>query len=1450
MAVRPARGTERYVVGWTVFDARGLVTSDGGPIEAFIIVKCVDKEFDTDFRFGNQIVTWNQSKIWSDIELFKEEFESAFIEFNVMARNWFFPNDLVGSASLQLDSVNRRKNQVYAKKWLSLYADGDPTPKGMLQVTVFCLKPGQTVPSKDIQEGNDADADDAVEGEEQDWEDLGKAQLGDMEKGNDGRASHVVVNVQRVEHLPGVENVSGFNPFVTVEFVGMRGKTEPGQNVVQHAFDSIIKIPVVPPFFEDTILVKLWNYNAWSSDELMAQGFLSFSAIRSKPLQPRWFNFYGWDKNEITDIASISATGEIVEPNFYLGRLLLSARIERLGDDDELQNAHVEVAKGLDEPAQDQLVLFSDIYQVTGISAKEISVQISCAKSEQSTDFVQRGNNSRHPDDVDKLTGEELDLEFADVPSHQFTSRHGRVKAVVVMAPEHPESQPDVFINVYKRNFLSGKDRIAYARVPLSTVQRYAPGEAMVPRFFQLKPTPHNPNPEMNASVLMTLEKHTNEDEVRHTRKSVNPQKYCLRAYVYMARQIVFEGTTDPNPVVTLSCAGVSNTTIDVQGDKLRPAFMQCIFVDIVLCTSHAKQPPTMEPIQLTLKNQGYLSSEVIGRAVCQYTYMRQKTVKGFAMYGLDPQWIKVWGGEYGKLFKGEILVAFELLRKSEQPKLAEISIWPESLPATVHLAMLGLRDLRHEEGIDLLKKELDASNPIVDVRVRHLYDRSAEIGLEESSPEQELEPGVEFTYSEIREGGKATKKEDKNLRWDSGAGMNFEMLQTAQFDVWIPKDPIYDPCLEITVKNERTFMGFQTLGVARVPLYKAYPWPDPEHKWKKVEAKDYYLEMGEAERKKKSKALEDAKLAIEAGPAEDDEFNAELQSEKIDSAAVPEQARTPEYLADKANERIVLENQPMNMHTYPFAVNAWGERAMRKGAGGGGGQISRYEDNEKFSPDFYFKSIPLCKGSEFITDSDIEPCYRLDVFGFVKAAFKITAKKDKGHGAENGVALEDGAEGDQAALQNGDDKEHNGEEEQEEELWETQWEHHDRPDMQDRLKEIWDELKLRKLYKSKDHVPNRIRVRLYLVKAVCICGKDGPGSIANPYLRFTIGKETKVDLKATFKPETNSPDFYRVEERDVVFPMETRLEVQLWDCNTGMMGSDGLIGCTTIDLQDRWHSWKWKNANDYNQLPWEGRALWERGNPDIAKGTLTMWVQMVSSTGASELPATRLRKPPDAELEVRLVIWDTKKVLAVDNGHSDVKMYVRLECDGYKGSEPNPQETDVHFNCTEPEGHAKFNYRIVFRNIRMPIQTATITIEVYDYNAISAFIFIGQINLEVKRYLEKVARDMDALEMKSPGLKIRNMAKEAEEPGIELGSINMSMWVMTQQEANGAPVGLGWDEPNVNPTLIVPVEGRGWGDFFAGFNFNFGIPAWMIALIIVGGIFAVMFILAQGGLL
>jgi hypothetical protein len=222
---------DTYVLSFTIFDARGLVTLDGNPVDPYVEVRCCGKTWQSETMLERStIVTWNQNHIWNDIRLYKEQFETAYVEISVYARNWFTRDDLIGSCSLQLASINNRKNHIYAKKWMVLRTEADPDPRGVIKITAFCLRPGDTPPSGEQQEGG-AEAE-GGEGEGEDETDLTKAVLGGVDTSSIGGKPHqVLVTIYRVEDLPVGEGLfDQSNPFLNVEFAGCTVQSQVAKN--------------------------------------------------------------------------------------------------------------------------------------------------------------------------------------------------------------------------------------------------------------------------------------------------------------------------------------------------------------------------------------------------------------------------------------------------------------------------------------------------------------------------------------------------------------------------------------------------------------------------------------------------------------------------------------------------------------------------------------------------------------------------------------------------------------------------------------------------------------------------------------------------------------------------------------------------------------------------------------------------------------------------------------------------------------------------------------------------------------------------------------------------------------------------------------------------------------------------------------------------------------------
>jgi len=298
--------------------------------------------------------------------------------------------------------------------------------------------------------------------------------------------------------------------------------------------------------------------------------------------------------------------------------------------------------------------------------------------------------------------------------------------------------------------------------------------------------------------------------------------------------------------------------------------------------------------------------------------------------------------------------------------------------------------------------------------------------------------------------------------------------------------------------------------------------------------------------------------------------------------------------------------------------------------------------------------------------------------------------------------------------------------------------------------------------YKDQGNLPSRVRVRIYLMKAVCIFSER----MVNPFLSVRLGQDAD---HARLKPRGGDGQqnnfmqgFYHVEERDIQLPQQGRLQLDMSHLADGgfdgLVGKEQLIGSTVVDLEDRWHSDNLKKATQRRRVPVEHRPLVGSGPAGKNGGSLEMRIEMLDSVKASDEPAAILAKPAPTMLEVRFVIRSTTGVRIVDGEHTDVKVVVELECDEYLADQslyPKSQATDTHYNSRT--GDAVFNWRAVFPQIATPTMGCNVHFKVYDANSIVGDTFIGEVVIDIRRHLSKVSRDLDMLVIEKGELALKD---------------------------------------------------------------------------------------------
>ncbi|XP_015243518.1 PREDICTED: fer-1-like protein 4 [Cyprinodon variegatus] len=312
---------------------------------------------------------------------------------------------------------------------------------------------------------------------------------------------------------------------------------------------------------------------------------------------------------------------------------------------------------------------------------------------------------------------------------------------------------------------------------------------------------------------------------------------------------------------------------------------------------------------------------------------------------------------------------------------------------------------------------------------------------------------------------------------------------------------------------------------------------------------------------------------------------------------------------------------------------------------------------------------------------------------------------------------------------------------------------------------------------------PVKVLVRVYIVKASSLAPTD-PNGKADPYIVVKVGDQSQ-DSKERYIPKQLNPDGYN-KWRDAKKPSTILAEL----CRKNGIPSpeyrtsevkvlnmifkippdaipEGLLKKNerspeeeaeieehaSLHVLRRWEEMTEFLPGAVRLVPEhvEIRSLQNQDNPGLPQGYLHMWVDMFP-TDIPAPPAVDIKPRLPEQYELRVIIWNTDDVFLDDvnpfTGDPSSDIYVK----GWiKGLDGDKQETDVHFNSLTGEGN--FNWRFVFRFDYLPTekevvykkkesifsleesefrQPAVLTLQVWDYDRISANDFLGSVELSL----------------------------------------------------------------------------------------------------------------------
>jgi len=776
---------------------------------------------------------------------------------------------------------------------------------------------------------------------------------------------------------------------------------------------------------------------------------------------------------------------------------------------------------------------------------------------------------------------------------------------------------------------------------------------------------------------------------------------------------------------------------------------------------------------------------------------------------------------------------------------------------ATLHFSMMGLRDLPPLAGVTgghIAAPEIEVSLP------------SWRSTLDDSYTEPEV---LSFKYEASVPGGDARLKENQLKTWKSKKGVyaqggmlgsndtmsNFEFLKYGKMNIEIPEKMLFQPwiCIKVfegggVVFSQRVFVGESLQSLHDHLPCCWYPGVDVEQGF---DLQSKYIRQ----------QIQSAKEESSARPAYEqmskEEFELFLQQERkaqlalamandmklvkmdkeaparIDNFAIPIELR---HLSEDIVRLLpLMDSVALNMQREAGFSPRQGPDIRQQG-----GEVSRptyhgkLENNEDYAKHLWFRNVPLLRNKDVIPRADDTVDWQYGSHnGFIKCTYKLVDGWEEEE--------EEGEDGEDGGKSDDDDDDPDKVETDEIKLRQTFGLD---PEL---VKFAFDKDKFVQKFKSSENVPARVRVRIYLLKAICIFAKNE--GFADPYVELQLGRNNSISMKNLRDPvATNTPNFNIMQERDVELPMDSRLDISIMDYEQ-MRFSDVLVGSTTIDLEDRWHSKKWKVASERQLVPIESRNCFVPGKYDKNSGAMEMFIEMLESSAASDKKPSLLVTPADTLIEIRIVIRSAEVMTLGEDEFMDVSVGCMLECDKYEGPFPQKQETDVHYHS---DGACKYDWRIVFPQIRTPVLNCIIEIHLYKYALLAGNTTLGTVRLDFKRYVERVSETMDKVDL--PAVPLKMQGGPNDDPDEEIGTVTLEAVIMSDAEAQEMKAGIEREQPNQHPALFAPTEGRGWDAYLAGMGLGIPWPSWwkkLIPLVITAALFlASVVLMKQMGLM
>lgn len=260
-------------------------------------------------------------------------------------------------------------------------------------------------------------------------------------------------------------------------------------------------------------------------------------------------------------------------------------------------------------------------------------------------------------------------------------------------------------------------------------------------------------------------------------------EDYLLRVYLYMARDLpAADDTGLADPFVILRCAGEKEQSKALK-ETLNPGWFQTVEMKVHIPKIGNDKFPFPSVSLLVYDEDSWGRKDLLGRALMDLRGVQKKVEEGdslvpYSLYN-EPQWYEVYFDAL-KEQKGFILAGFGLLKIENQLRYPLMSIVPPTIPGTLNVVCIGIRDL------------LSAINIIPLKRLSVKFDIS---GDTQEAMESNKHP-VQYNSCNI--------------------------VEILKVPIDIPLNPLYSPVLSVYVYDHILgFIGTRLVGICHIPLDK-----------------------------------------------------------------------------------------------------------------------------------------------------------------------------------------------------------------------------------------------------------------------------------------------------------------------------------------------------------------------------------------------------------------------------------------------------------------------------------------------------------------------------------------------------------------------------------------------------------------------------------------------------